>query len=239
MHAVSAGRWYAMSSGDVSGSGCMLAKHLKWENRSADEKGEPRPQIVRYCSEDFTFDQFTAIFRLITRAYVTPEEFLKCSAAIKFFGPFDYSQYLVEFDSQAPALEAPTTMTASSSCAACGACGAGVTIQRCSRCRDAFFCSEACFQKDYFRHRVACSAAVSEKGRAERRVSVERKYKKMRVGQLKDECKARQLPFRGVKDKESLVGLLVQTEVPPHHQPREARGAQPQPHPPKRSWTAT
>ena len=76
----------------------------------------------------------------------------------------------------------------------CDGCGAsardeGVRLRICSRCRQAFFCSQACFERSYERHEPDCTRLRAQRKARER---AEAKGKEAEQGEGREEAEAEQ-----------------------------------------------
>mmetsp|Transcript_32952 Transcript_32952/g.76991 ORF Transcript_32952/g.76991 Transcript_32952/m.76991 type:complete len:599 (-) Transcript_32952:562-2358(-) len=143
------GNWYALNVGDCTG---FLATHAAWTNRQADERGDPRPDIVVYNCLDFDSVAFGTVFRVMIGCYVTAAELIEHSAALDFFTPSNIQDVLVELDIDSPVLEPSTNK--SLKCENCGKAGA----MRCKRCRKGAYCSVECYQHLFPQHKDGCDA---------------------------------------------------------------------------------
>merc|ERR1719331_1048701 len=76
----------------------------------------------------------------------------------------------------------------------CDGCGAsaqdeGVRLRVCTRCRQAFFCSQACLERSYERHKPDCTRLRAQ-GKARERA--EAKGKEAQQGEEREEAEAEQ-----------------------------------------------
>lgn len=75
--------------------GTMLESHVHFVNRGYEQIGEDLPSVVNYSCEDFTFDEFGTVAKILLRLHVDEEAINKHATCLDYFGPFAAENLLV------------------------------------------------------------------------------------------------------------------------------------------------
>lgn len=84
-HAADAATSYAIAVDDANSS--MLQAHVAWNNRTAEEVGQPPSAVVPYECSNCSHTEFGTIFRIMTRMHVSPDELHANRDLIDFYFP--------------------------------------------------------------------------------------------------------------------------------------------------------
>ena len=84
---------YALPVDILSG---MLLTHVEWANRAAEQEGKDEPAIVTYVCQDYDYDTFGIVEKILNRSYVDENSILAARDCLDFFGPFKYENMLVD-----------------------------------------------------------------------------------------------------------------------------------------------
>lgn len=79
----------------------MLATYVQWANQAAEREGRDMPTVVTYECRDFDFDTFGVVYKVLTRSYVKEEAIYAAKDCLDYFGPFNYSNILVDLSLEA------------------------------------------------------------------------------------------------------------------------------------------
>ena len=74
----------------------MLAAHVEWANRTAEDQGKEIPPVVTYECRDFDFDAFGVVEKVLNRSYVDENAIFAAKDCLDYFGPFNRSDMLVD-----------------------------------------------------------------------------------------------------------------------------------------------
>jgi hypothetical protein len=79
----------------------MLATYVQWANQAAEREGKDMPPVVTYECRDYDFDKFGVVYKVLTRSYVKEEAIYAAKDCLDYFGPFNYSNILVDLSLEA------------------------------------------------------------------------------------------------------------------------------------------
>ena len=81
----------------------MLATHVEWANRTAEDEGKEIPPVVTYECRDFDFATFGVVEKVLNRSYVDENAIFAAKDCLDYFGPFNRSDMLVDLSLESKA----------------------------------------------------------------------------------------------------------------------------------------
>lgn len=81
----------------------MLAAHVQWANRTAEDEGKEIPTVVVYECHDSDFDTFGVVEKVLNRSYVDENAIFAAKDCLDYFGPFNRSDMLVDLSLESKA----------------------------------------------------------------------------------------------------------------------------------------
>ncbi|KAL3784152.1 hypothetical protein ACHAWO_006366 [Cyclotella atomus] len=93
MHVANDSKSYALPVSILTG---MLESHVRFSNSRAESEGKEPPQVVPFVCNDFTFEQFGVVARILNRCYVDEASITKGKPCLDYFGPFNVENLLID-----------------------------------------------------------------------------------------------------------------------------------------------
>jgi len=76
--------------------GTKLEEYVRRINNRHQDRDENLPTVIPYCCTKFSYEEFGTVAKILGRAYVNEDNLRKHTRAIRYFGPFENANLLVD-----------------------------------------------------------------------------------------------------------------------------------------------